>query len=164
MKCPYCGASASRVVSTTQDSKGGTRRRRECLQCGRRFSTYELPVDAMPLVVKSGGYRESFDRYKLIKSIRTACAKRPVPLAAIERLVGRIEDRIRQMNRTEISSHVIGDMVVDELMGLDEIAYIRYVIVYKELDSLVAVYEEIGNLLARDGRLQEVSPTGAGAD
>ncbi len=149
MKCPYCGASnASRVISTTHDARGGTRRRRECRQCGQRFSTYEYPVQTMPLVVKVNGSREVFDRDKLIRSIRMACAKRPVPASDIERLVDEIEARIRQLSNSEVASRLIGDMVVEGLRELDEIAYIRYVIVFRELNTLQAVHEEIERLLA----------------
>ena len=91
MRCPYCGAADSKVIDTNHDSRGGVRRRRECLSCKERFSTYERAVLATPLVVKQDGTREEFDREKLIRGIRISCAKRPVSAADIERLVGEIE-------------------------------------------------------------------------
>ena len=91
MRCPYCGEADSKVVDTNHDARGGVRRRRECLKCGQRFSTYERAVLSTPLLIKQSGNREEFDREKLLRGIRIACAKRPVTAADIERLVGEIE-------------------------------------------------------------------------
>jgi transcriptional repressor NrdR len=123
------------------------RRRRECEDCGKRFSTVERAVLATPMVVKQDGTREEFDRDKLIRGIRIACAKRPVPAADIERLVGEIESTLQSMGRPEVSSRVIGDMVIAGLKELDQIAYIRYAIVYLGLDDLRAIRDEIDRLL-----------------
>jgi transcriptional repressor NrdR len=129
------------------DHQGGIRRRRECLQCGQRFTTYERPILATPLIVKQDGTREEFDREKLIRGIRIACAKRPVSAADIERLAGHIESELQKMGKTEVSSRVIGDMVIEGLKELDQIAYIRYAIVYLKLDDLRAIRKEIDRLL-----------------
>ncbi len=115
--------------------------------CGERFSTYERPVLASPLVVKQDGTREEFDREKLIRGIRISCAKRPVSAADIERLVGEVEAALQAMGRSEVSSRVIGDMVITGLKELDLIAYIRYAIVYLGLDDLHAIRKEIDRLL-----------------
>jgi len=147
MHCPYCQSEYSRVVDTSRDSRGGVRRRRECEDCGKRFSTVERAVLATPMVVKQDGTREEFDRDKLIRGIRIACAKRPVPAADIERLVGEIESTLQSMGRPEVSSRVIGDMVIAGLKELDQIAYIRYAIVYLGLDDLRAIRDEIDRLL-----------------
>jgi transcriptional repressor NrdR len=147
MRCPYCQNEQSRVVDTSHDLRGGVRRRRECEKCGLRFSTYERPILATPLVVKQDGTREEFDRDKLIRGIRIACAKRPVPAADYERLVGEIESTLQAMGRAEVSSRVIGDMVIAGLKELDQIAYIRYAIVYLGLDDLQALRNEIDRLL-----------------
>jgi transcriptional repressor NrdR len=152
MNCPYCEASnKSRVVDTTRDKKGGIRRRRECKECGRRFSTYERVLVDMPLLVKSNGDREAFDREKLIRGIQIACAKRPIPAAGITDLVHRIETHLQQSGKDEMSSRVVGDMVIDGLKALDPIAYIRYAIVYLGLDSLGSVRDMIDTLLADNG-------------
>ncbi|MGB9801317.1 MAG: transcriptional regulator NrdR, partial [Thermanaerothrix sp.] len=137
----------TRVLDTTHDQRGGIRRRRECEKCHQRFSTYERPILATPLVVKKDGTREEFDREKLVRGIRIACAKRPVSAAEIERLVGEIESSLQQMGRAEVPSRVIGDMVIAGLKELDQIAYIRYAIVYLNLNDLRAIREEIDRLL-----------------
>ncbi len=147
MRCPYCQNDRSRVVDTTHDTRGGIRRRRECLSCKNRFSTYERPILATPLLIKQDNTREEFDREKLLKGIRIACAKRPVSAADIERLVGEIEAALQSMGRNEVSSRVVGDMVIAGLKKLDLIAYIRYVIVYLGLDDLSSIRTEIDRLL-----------------
>ena len=145
--CPYCNKQRSRVVDTSHDTRGGIRRRRECENCGQRYSTYERPILATPLVIKQDGTRESFDRDKLIHGIRIACAKRPVSAADIERQVGEIETKLQAMGRAEVSSRIVGDMVIEGLKKLDQIAYIRYAIVYLGLDDLQAIRNEIDRLL-----------------
>jgi transcriptional repressor NrdR len=147
MRCPYCQHERSRVVDTSHDARGGVRRRRECNNCGQRFSTYERAILATPLIVKQDGTREEFDRDKLIRGIRISCAKRPVSAADIERLVGEIEAALQAMGRAEVSSRVVGDMVIAGLKELDQIAYIRYAIVYLGFDDLGAIREEIDQLL-----------------
>ena len=147
MLCPYCQNERSRVVDTTHDARGGVRRRRECLACQQRFSTYERPILATPLLVKQDGTREEFDREKLIRGIRISCAKRPVSAADIERLVGEIEAALQAMGRSEVSSRVVGDMVIAGLKEKDHIAYIRYAIVYLGLDDLTSIRGEIDRLL-----------------
>ena len=147
MRCPYCQFEDSKVLDTTNDSRGIVRRRRECVQCRQRFTTVERPLMATPLIVKKDGTREEFDREKLLRGIRIACAKRPVPAAAIDRLVGEIETQLQRLGRSEITSRVVGDLVVQGLKELDHIAYIRYGIVYLQLDDLRAIRNEIDRLL-----------------
>lgn len=147
MRCPYCQHDESKVLDTTHDARGGVRRRRECEKCRQRFSTYERPILATPLLVKRDGTREEFDREKLTRGIRIACAKRPVSAAEIDRLIGEIESSLQQMGRAEVSSRVVGDMVIAGLKKLDQIAYIRYAIVYLHLDDLQAIRTEIDRLL-----------------
>ncbi len=147
MRCPYCRNNRTRVIDTTHDARGGVRRRRECGECGQRFSTYERAIMATPLLIKQDGTREEFDREKLIRGIRIACAKRPVSAADTDRLVGEIEAALQAMGRAEVSSRVVGDMVIAGLKGLDQIAYIRYAIVYLGLDDLQAIRDEIDRLL-----------------
>lgn len=149
MQCPYCEAdNQSRVVDTTPTAQGGIRRRRECLVCGRRFSTFERVLRATPMLVKSNGDREPFDRDKLIHGVRVACGKRPVPAAEINNLVDEIETRLQNMGKDEVSSRVVGDMLIEGLKQLDPIAYIRYAIVYLGLDSITSVRDMLDGLLA----------------
>jgi len=147
MRCPYCANKDSRVIDTSQDARGGVRRRRKCENCGQRFSTYERPTLAVPLIIKQDGSREEFDRDKLMRGIRISCAKRPVSAADIERLVGEIESTLQSMGRAEVSSRIIGDRVIAGLKELDLIAYIRYAIVYLGLDDLESIRSEIDRLL-----------------
>jgi len=147
MRCPYCQGEDSRVVDTSHDARGGIRRRRECSNCHHRFSTYERAILANPLLVKQDGTREEFDRDKLLGGIRISCAKRPVSAAKIERLVGEIESALQAMGRSEVSSRVVGDMVIAGLKEMDQVAYIRYAIVYLGLDDLRSIRDEIDHLL-----------------
>jgi len=147
MRCPYCQDDDSRVVDTSHDARGGIRRRRECNNCSQRFSTYERAILANPLLVKQDGTREEYDRDKLLAGIRISCAKRPVSAAEIERLVGEIESALQAMGRAEVSSRVVGDMVIAGLKELDQVAYIRYAIVYLGLDDLRSIRDEIDHLL-----------------
>jgi transcriptional repressor NrdR len=148
MRCPYCQNEDSKVLDTTHDSRGIVRRRRECFACHQRFTTVERPLLAIPLIIKKDGTREEFDREKLMRGMRIACAKRPVSAAAIDRLIGEIETSLQRMGRSEVSSRVVGDMVVSGLKELDHIAYIRYGIVYLGLDDLRAIRNEIDRLLS----------------
>ena len=147
MRCPYCQNDDSKVIDTTHDNHGGIRRRRECLKCGQRFSSYERPILATPLIIKQDGTREEFERGKLERGIRIACAKRPVSAADIERLLGQVEASLQSQGKSEISSRVVGDLVIKGLKELDQIAYIRYAIVYLRLDDLHALRNEIDRLL-----------------
>jgi transcriptional repressor NrdR len=148
MDCPYCGGNKSRVIDTSRDFRG-VRRRRECQSCGQRFNTVERPILTAPLVVKSDGRREVFDRDKLLNGIRVACAKRPVAAEAIEGLVDRAEDKLRAAGKAEVTAKTIGDIVVEELKELDRVAYIRFAIVYLGLDDLEAVRSEIDRLMGQ---------------
>jgi transcriptional repressor NrdR len=150
MRCIYCGKEDSKVIDTTHDSRGGIRRRRECLACRQRFTTYERPVFSTPLVVKQDGTREEFEREKLARGIRIACAKRPVQASDIDRIVGEVEASLQQMNKPEISSRIVGDMVMSALKELDHIAYVRFAIVYLGLDDLQSIRDEINNLLKEE--------------
>ncbi|MGB8984303.1 MAG: transcriptional regulator NrdR [Anaerolineales bacterium] len=147
MRCPYCQHHDSKVLDTSHDSHGGIRRRRECFKCGQRFSTYERPILATPLIVKQDGTREEFDHEKLARGIRISCAKRPVSAADIERLIGQVETQLQKMGKSEVSSRVVGDLVINGLKEMDQIAYIRYAIVYLGLDDLRSIRKEIDHLL-----------------
>jgi transcriptional repressor NrdR len=147
MRCPYCQHNESKVLDTTHDSRGGVRRRRECDTCRQRFSTYERPILATPLLIKRDGLREEFDRDKLERGIRISCAKRPVSATEIEQLVNEIENSLQRIGRPEVASRVVGDLVIAGLKKLDQIAYIRYAIVYLRMDDLRSIRTEIDRLL-----------------
>jgi transcriptional repressor NrdR len=147
MRCPYCRSHRTRVIDTSHDARGGVRRRRVCQECRNRFSTYERAILATPLVVKQDGTREEFDREKLARGIRISCAKRPVPAADIDRMVGEVEATLQTLGKSEVSSRVVGDMVMAALKELDHIAYVRYAIVYLGLDDLRSIRDEIDTLL-----------------
>lgn len=147
MRCPYCQHDESRVIDTSHDSHGGIRRRRECEKCRQRFSTYERPILSTPLIVKQDGTREEFDREKVLRGIRISCAKRPVSAADIERLIGQVEAELQKLGKAEVSSRIVGDMVINGLKEMDQIAYIRYAIVYLRMDDLHSLRSEIDHLL-----------------
>ena len=146
MLCPYCGHNNSRVIDS-RDASDGIRRRRECLQCGLRYTTYERVQTTSLLVVKRDGRREEFNHDKLLNSIRLACAKRPLPTGAIDRVVSDIEGQLQQLGRAELPSSTIGEMVVQRLKGLDRVAYIRYASVYKDFADLETFKEEVDAML-----------------
>lgn len=151
MLCPHCkdaNQEGSKVIDTTHDARGGIRRRRECKNCGKRYSTYERPILAAPLIIKTDGGREEFDREKLLRSVQLACVKLPVAAAEIDRLVGEIETKLMQMEKSEVSSRVVGDMVLAGLKDLSEIAYIRFALVYLGLNDLQAIRKEVDSLIA----------------
>lgn len=149
MKCPFCGSDNTKVVDTRHDAQGNVRRRRECTDCDQRFSTVERAILTTPLVVKRDGRREEFEPEKLKSGLRIACARRPIPASAIERIVERVEYAIRQTGRTEVPSQIIGDIAIEELRKLDEVAYIRYAIVYMGLKDLESIRAEIDQLRAQ---------------
>ena len=149
MKCPFCGSDNTRVVDTRHDAQGNVRRRRGCTDCDQRFSTVERAILTTPLVVKRDGRREEFEPDKLMSGLRIACARRPIPAASIERIVERVEYAIRQTGRTEVPSRLIGDIAIEELHKLDEVAYIRYAIVYMGLKDLESIRAEIDQLRAQ---------------
>lgn len=147
MRCPFCQSLDTRVLDTDHKAAGGTRRRRECKACHRRFSTVERVVEMMPLVIKKDGRREAFNRAKLTEGIRIACAKQPVSAEAIERLVDRVEAQVAALNQPEVPARVIGDLVLEGLRELSKVAYIRYAIVYLSLNDLDSVKREIEKLV-----------------
>jgi len=147
MRCPYCKHHDSKVLDTSHDSHGGIRRRRECLKCRQRFSSYERPILATPLIIKQDGAREEFDREKLARGIRISCAKRPVSAADIERMIGQVETQLQKLGKAEVSSRVVGDLVMTTMKEVDQIAYVRYAIVYLGLDGLQSIRTEIDQLL-----------------
>jgi len=142
MRCPYCQKGDSHVVDTRE--VGNTiRRRRECPTCGQRFTTYERLAPVSLLVVKRDGRREPFDREKLHRGIYKACAKRPIPDETIEALVGRVENDLFALGKAEVESRTIGQMVMEQLRALDDVAYVRFASVYRRFKDIDGLVEEI---------------------
>ena len=148
MRCPFCASRETRVLDKCDSEDVAlTRRRRECLTCGGRFTTYERPEIATLMVVKKDGRRQPFDRAKLRSSVQTACAKRPISAETIERLVDQIETTLRSRDVLEVSSSVIGDLVVEKLRALDQVAYIRFASVYRAFADISSFEDELRKLL-----------------
>jgi transcriptional repressor NrdR len=145
LNCPYCGYFDSRVIDS-RDVNDGIRRRRQCLQCASRFTTYERLQPAGLFVIKKDGRREEFDREKILRGIQKACEKRPLPAGTVENIVDDIEAEIYRMGKTEIAAKYLGDMVMLALKNLDHIAYIRFASVYREFEDITMLKEEVDNL------------------
>lgn len=141
MRCPYCSYEDSKVIDS-RDVNEAIRRRRECLGCGARFTTYERLHTVALLVIKKDGRREEFNRDKLIAGIRKACAKRPVSQETIEQMVDDIEDRLRKSGMGEVATSMIGDIVIEGLRQLDGVAYIRFASVYRDFADVEEMREE----------------------
>ncbi|HNV26678.1 MAG TPA: transcriptional regulator NrdR [Nitrospira sp.] len=147
MKCPFCDDVEDKVVDSRMAKEGEViRRRRECLSCKRRYTTYERVEETMPAVVKKDGRREPFDRSKIVSGLKKACEKRPISTATIETVTDRIEKRIQDMGETEIVSTAVGEEVMRELSQLDQVAYVRFASVYREFKDIDQFMDEIKSL------------------
>ncbi|MBW2021728.1 MAG: transcriptional regulator NrdR [Deltaproteobacteria bacterium] len=147
MRCPYCSQINNRVIDSRLSKDGRMiRRRRECLECGRRFTTYEKLEETLPMVVKRDGRREPFNREKIVSGIRKACQKRPISMTQIEEFVDSLESHFQDQGKKEIDSTEIGEMVINTLREWDEVAYVRFASVYrqfKDINEFMAELEEI---------------------
>lgn len=150
MKCPYCSNPDTRVVDSRPAEDGTSiRRRRSCDACGKRFTTYEK-VETIPLIIiKKDNAREQYSRMKVENGVIRACYKRPVPAEEIERMIDRIETEVFSLEEKEIPSHVIGEMVMDGLKDLDEVAYVRFASVYREFKDVNTFMDELKKILDR---------------
>lgn len=148
MKCPFCGKENTRVIDSRPAEDGlSIRRRRECDECGKRFTTYEK-VEAIPLVViKKDNSRVPFDREKIVQGVFASCHKRPVPVEKIQNLVDEVENAVYNMEEREIPSSVIGQMVMEKLKDLDMVAYVRFASVYREFKDVNTFMDELKNIL-----------------
>ena len=148
MKCPYCGYGESKVIDSRPAAEGTSiRRRRECLSCGKRFTTYET-VESLPMVVvKKDGSRQSFDRRKVLGGMIRACEKRPVPLAELEKIAEEIEQDLQNSMEREISTEAIGEKVMDRLRTVDQVAYVRFASVYRQFKDIDTFMAELNKLL-----------------
>ena len=149
MRCQYCNCTESKVIdSRPADENSSIRRRRECLSCARRFTTYET-VESLPvMVVKKDGSRQSFDRGKVLRGMIRACEKRPVPMADMEKIAAEIEQDLQNAMEREISSENIGERVMERLRAIDQVAYVRFASVYRQFKDIDTFMEELTKLLA----------------
>ncbi|MFC1807682.1 transcriptional regulator NrdR [Candidatus Omnitrophota bacterium] len=152
MKCPYCGHSEDKVVDSRSSSENDSiRRRRECIKCQRRFTTYEY-IEEMPLmVIKKNGQRQPYDRHKLQSGVLKACEKRPVSVSSIEQLVDNVERNLQKKNDKEIKSSQIGEMIMKKLQAVDEVAYVRFASVYREFKDVTEFMKELKGMLGKGG-------------
>ena len=148
MTCPFCGFKQDRVIDSRESKEGDViRRRRQCLKCERRFTTYERSDEVPYMVVKKDGRREKFDRQKVLNGLLRACEKRPVPMAKLAELVDAVETRLSDNPDREINTTDIGEMLMDKLKGLDKIAYVRFASVYRDFQDVEAFLNELKNLV-----------------
>lgn len=147
MKCPFCDALEDKVVDSRMAKEGELiRRRRECLGCKRRYTTYERVEETLPLVVKKDGRREPFDRGKIVAGLKRACEKRPISMATIEAVADHIEKRIQELGETEVASRTIGEEVMEALRELDQVAYVRFASVYRDFKDIDQFMDELKTL------------------
>ncbi len=151
MRCLFCGHLESKVIDSRSTEEGTTiRRRRECLECGKRFTTYEK-IETIPIIViKKDGLRESFNREKVLNGILRACEKRPVTLKDIDSLIDDIESKLYNMLEREVTSEKIGEMVMERLQKLDDIAYVRFASVYRQFKDINSFMNELAKLIKKD--------------
>lgn len=155
MKCMYCGYTESKVIDSRSTDEGRTiRRRRECMQCGKRFTTYETIETTPVLVVKNGGNRQAFDPNKIKNGIIKACEKRPVSMYKFEKLVEDIKKQIYNSLEQEITSKQIGEMVMEGLRQIDEVAYVRYASVYRSFTDISSFMSELETLM-QEGKIKK---------
>lgn len=153
MKCPYCGYSESKVIDSRPTDEGERiRRRRECLNCAKRFTTYEVIETVPVVVVKKDKSREAFDRNKLLNGLLRACEKRPVPLETLERIVDEIETLLQNSLDREVPSTLIGTYTMDKLKKVDEVAYVRFASVYREFKDINTFMDELNKIKAERNR------------
>jgi transcriptional repressor NrdR len=160
MKCPFCGHIDDKVIDSRLSKEGDiVRRRRECLKCEGRFTSYERIEEIFPLVVKKDGRRESFDRQKILRGLEKACEKRPIGMEAREALVERIEKKLQESGEKELPSSWIGEQIMLELKGIDEVAYVRFASVYRQFRDIKEFMEEIKGLVVDKKATKKPAPS-----
>jgi transcriptional repressor NrdR len=148
MRCPSCGYKENKVVDSRLTKEADViRRRRECFECGRRFTTYEKIEENLPSIVKKDGRREPFDRNKVLVGIKKACEKRPISLTTMEEVINRIEKSLLEIGDKEVPSNIIGEKIMKELHSLDEVAYVRFASVYRQFRDINEFMSELKELL-----------------
>ena len=152
MKCPRCESQKTRVVDSREGVDGkAVRRRRECESCEFRFTTFERVEESLPMVVKKGGQRESFDRFKILGGLKKACEKRPVSVVEMEDVVKSIETKLIELGHKEVSSQMIGELVIERLHEIDQVAYVRFASVYREFSDVREFMDALRSLVASGG-------------
>jgi len=152
MKCPFCGNIEDKVIDSRTSKEGDAiRRRRECLKCGKRFTSYERVEDVIPMVVKKDGRRESFDRAKILGGLKKACEKRPVGIDSLDDIVDSIEKKLISLGVKEIPSSWIGEEVMSSLRELDKVAYVRFASVYRQFKDINELMNEVKTLFEHKG-------------
>jgi transcriptional repressor NrdR len=152
MTCPFCGHKQDRVIDSRESKEGEVvRRRRECLSCDRRFTTYERSDEIPYMVVKRDGRREKFDRQKVLEGLLKACQKRPVPMAKLAEAINEVESALADNPEREMPSTAIGEMLMNRLRSMDKIAYVRFASVYRDFQDVEAFLNELKDLLERRG-------------
>lgn len=155
MKCPYCNFQDTKVIdSRPTEDYGAIRRRRACIKCDKRFTTYERYEDQAVIVVKKDNTREPFSRQKVLNGMIKSCEKRSVPVATLEKAADDIETHVNHLNQKEITSAYIGELVMDQLMRIDQVAYVRFASVYREFQNVKNFYDEVKNL-GEDAQFEE---------
>jgi transcriptional repressor NrdR len=150
MKCPFCGHTENKVIDSRISKDGkAVRRRRECLGCAKRFTTYEYVEDVLPMVIKKDGRREQFDRQKILNGIKKACEKRPISMESIDKIVENVEQACQEMQLEEISSTIIGEKIMNELKNFDGVAYVRFASVYRQFRDVGEFMSELKDLLSK---------------
>lgn len=153
MKCPFCGSLENKVIDSRLSKDGAViRRRRDCEECGRRFTTYERIEEILPMVIKKDGRRELFDRGKLISGLKRACEKRPVSVEDLESIVDKVEQTLQESGDREIPTSRIGETIMKELHGLDEVAYVRFASVYRQFKDINQFMDELKDILGEKKR------------
>lgn len=148
MRCPYCGSDTDKVVDSRSSKNGQSiRRRRECLKCNQRFTTYEYIEDVSLVVIKNDGSREPFDRKKLLKGITISCAKRPIPTDRLDDMVDSIKHDLESRGEQEVSSQLVGELVMEHLKKIDDVAYVRFASVYRKFSDKADFMEELKKIL-----------------
>jgi len=151
LKCPFCSNIENKVIDSRISKDGSAiRRRRECLACGKRFTTYEFVEEVLPMVVKKDGRRESFDRGKILSGLKKACEKRPISMDVIEGVLERIEHACQELQLKEISTSIIGEKIMEELHNLDGVAYVRFASVYREFKDPNEFLDKLKDFLSKE--------------
>lgn len=146
MRCPFCGSFEDKVIDSRMTKDGAIRRRRECLKCNSRFTSYERVEDPMPLVIKKDGGREPYDRQKILTGLKKACEKRPISIEVLEEVISKIEKKLIGMGVKEIQSSWIGEEVVTALKDIDKVAYVRFASVYRQFKDINDLIHEVKTL------------------
>jgi transcriptional repressor NrdR len=150
MICPFCGHRQDRVIDSRESKEGDSiRRRRQCLACERRYTTYERTDEIPYMVVKKDGRREKFDRQKMLSGLLKACEKRPIPMSRLAEIVNEVEARLNDSPERELSTTIIGEMVMERLRGLDKVAYVRFASVYRDFQDVEAFLSELKQLIRK---------------